>query len=403
MYDVVLVDDESLELRLLLKVVDWNSFDMRVAYAADNSYDALEYVRKKNPHIVITDIKMPGMSGIELASQIRSFSNDIVILFISAFTDFEYAKSALRLDVSDYILKPVSKDNIEECCRRTKEKLDKKYSDPGMKSLLCQQIIYDFLSGTATDTAGTEKSLCENGVTVSLTESECAAVRIKINDFGEYLRTSWSYGADRLYSAILKLTENSSLFILPISYSFNTINAVAIKNENSKADFQEALEAVLKSTSENAADCLKASAKTEVLQKSQSLKAGGTEIAELFSIPQSKDKHEPDNDSTTIARAKEYINKNYKNDITLSEIAEYVYLTPYYFSKVFKAKTGEKYIDYLNRIRIEKSKELLSQSEMKVADIYKNVGYNSKNHFYKMFKLFCGITPQEYRTKYFKR
>lgn len=404
MYDVVLVDDESMELKLLSKIVDWNAYQMRIALATDNPFEALEYITENSPSIVITDIKMPGMTGIELAERIRNFNSNIIILFISAFTDFEYVKKALRLEVSDYILKPITKENIEECCEHTKEKLEKIFmpnDDPGLKSLLCQQVIYDYISGINTNVSDIENKLTENDVFISFDTSECAAVQIKINNMAEYLQTSWSYGTDRLYSAIINLMRSEEFYIIPISYSFNVINAIAIQHQRENCSFDKTLGNALKSAKDNSEKLLKVFIETEILMKSNGLESGRTELAKYFMLPDAETNGNPENASTAITRAKEYICKNYNKDITLTEIADYVYLTPYYFSKLFKSKTGEKFIDYLNRVRIEKSKELLLISEMKVADIYKKVGYNSKNHFYKMFKLFCGITPQEYRKKFF--
>lgn len=100
----------------------------------------------------------------------------------------------------------------------------------------------------------------------------------------------------------------------------------------------------------------------------------------------------------TISKAKGYIDKNYFRDIPLSEIAEYVSMSPYYFSKIFKRETGENFSNFLNKRRIDAACEFLIKSDYKTEQIYKMVGYNSKNYFFKLFKLYMGFTPQEYRS-----
>lgn len=100
-----------------------------------------------------------------------------------------------------------------------------------------------------------------------------------------------------------------------------------------------------------------------------------------------------------VSKAIEYINANYSNDISLTEISDYVSFSSYYFSRYFKNKTGETFSNYLNRIRMEKARNLLEATDMSCVSIAQAVGYNSKNHFYHMFKLYYNCTPNEYRNR----
>jgi len=97
--------------------------------------------------------------------------------------------------------------------------------------------------------------------------------------------------------------------------------------------------------------------------------------------------------------AKKYIAENYQNDIHLEQVAEYVSMSPVYFSRYFKKHTNERFVDYLSRVRIEKAKELLACTDKKVYEICQSVGYSSKFHFYKIFKQLTGITPVEYKDR----
>ena len=94
-----------------------------------------------------------------------------------------------------------------------------------------------------------------------------------------------------------------------------------------------------------------------------------------------------------------YINNNFSKDRTLSSISELFYISPYYFSRIFKKSTGFSFVDYLNGIRIKESQKLLQNTQMNISDIAETVGYNSSTHFGRVFKSITGITPLEYRKR----
>lgn len=103
------------------------------------------------------------------------------------------------------------------------------------------------------------------------------------------------------------------------------------------------------------------------------------------------------NEMVTVV--KEYIKNHYKEELSLELLAEKVEITPYYLSKVFKQETGEKFVDYVNRVRIEKAKTFLNQYDYSVTELSLKVGYNSTTYFCKMFKKITGKTVGEFKHK----
>lgn len=95
--------------------------------------------------------------------------------------------------------------------------------------------------------------------------------------------------------------------------------------------------------------------------------------------------------------AQNYIDENYQNSLTLEEVAGYVYLSPYYFSHMFKKEVGMTFVEYLTEKRIKKSQQLLMTTNMSISNIAKSVGYTDANYFSKVFKNITGITPGECR------
>lgn len=99
-----------------------------------------------------------------------------------------------------------------------------------------------------------------------------------------------------------------------------------------------------------------------------------------------------------VGRACRYIEDNYRNkDISLDDVSREVDVSPYYFSRLFKEETGENFIDYVTRIRIDKAKELLSGTEMTMKEICASIGYSDPNYFSRSFKKNVGVTPTEYK------
>ncbi len=106
--------------------------------------------------------------------------------------------------------------------------------------------------------------------------------------------------------------------------------------------------------------------------------------------------------NSVVKKAQAYINENYSNDISLDEVSREVNISPYYFSKLFKDESGENFIEYLTRIRIEKAKEMLRSPEMSIKEVSLKVGYSDPNYFSRIFKRQTDMTPREYKARYVK-
>ena len=99
----------------------------------------------------------------------------------------------------------------------------------------------------------------------------------------------------------------------------------------------------------------------------------------------------------TIENVKKYILKNYDKNIKLDFLSDIFFLNSTYLSTLFKERTGQKYIDFLNSVRIEKAKELLKKSERKISHISKSVGYDNPKYFFRVFKKYTGLSPEQYK------
>lgn len=107
-YTVVVADDEEEIRRSLVRRVKWEEIGFEVVGEAENGADALELVEKLEPDLLLTDIKMPFLSGIELARAVREVRPMVQIAFLSGFDDFTYAQQAIQYNIVSYMLKPIS-------------------------------------------------------------------------------------------------------------------------------------------------------------------------------------------------------------------------------------------------------------------------------------------------------
>jgi AraC-like DNA-binding protein len=98
-----------------------------------------------------------------------------------------------------------------------------------------------------------------------------------------------------------------------------------------------------------------------------------------------------------IQAAINYININYERDISLKDISKYVFLSPSYFAKAFKDETGKSPISFLIQVRLDRAKELLSETEQKIYEIAIGVGFSNQQRFNEIFKKYIGMTPLQYR------
>ncbi len=125
MYSVLLVEDEKIELETLRDYINWKELSVDTVYTARNGRSAMECIVQNEPDIVITDIQMPIMSGIELAKRVREDGYKTKIVFLTGYDDFEYVKAAFKVQAVDYILKPFMAEEVEKLILRIEGQIDR--------------------------------------------------------------------------------------------------------------------------------------------------------------------------------------------------------------------------------------------------------------------------------------
>ena len=125
MYTMIIADDEYELRKALIEMIDWTSLGFEVVGEAENGVEALELVERLEPDLLLTDIKMPFISGIDLARKVRETRPSTHIVFLSGYDDFSYAQQAIEYNIIKYLLKPISKNELTEEFKGIKESMDK--------------------------------------------------------------------------------------------------------------------------------------------------------------------------------------------------------------------------------------------------------------------------------------
>lgn len=121
MQKVFIADDEMWIVMGLKKLLEKSGKPFSIVGEANNGVTALEEVEEKDPDVLFTDIRMPGLSGLELLEKLKAKGQELKVIFITGYADFEYAQTALRLGAFDYLVKPIDQDKLEEVLDRLME------------------------------------------------------------------------------------------------------------------------------------------------------------------------------------------------------------------------------------------------------------------------------------------
>jgi two-component system response regulator YesN len=140
MIRVIIADDEEKICRLIDHLIDWSSLNMELVGVAENGIEAYAMIEELNPDLVITDIRMPGYDGLELLKRARNYNPNIEFIIISGYSQFEYAQTAIRYGVKDYLLKPIKKQQLWTTLKEVENRYYKLYEAEKINKIQREQI-----------------------------------------------------------------------------------------------------------------------------------------------------------------------------------------------------------------------------------------------------------------------
>lgn len=370
MYKVFIVEDEEL-LRIGMRDnVKWRESGYEFCGEASDGEEALPLIRKVIPDIIITDIKMPFMNGLELSKIIKEEIPNIRIIVLTGYDEFDFAREALSIGADEYILKPFSASKLIDALNGISQKIQK---DKEKK-------IWSY-----------EKYIIERDLVKILKEKENNVVDDFYKNDNENIEEFFKFGKieqiEKFLDEYIKRLEFASLN--SYIYTYYTLMNIFMIASKFIRDMKENINEIIPEMKDMEVLCLS-------INSIEELRVHISQI--FFKIISFRDNHKADKYGKVIEEAKSFINKKYMiPELSLNQVAYNINISPNHFSTIFKNGTGEAFIDYLTKVRIKKAKEYLNTSPMKTYEIAESVGYSDSHYFSYIFKKITGFTPSEYR------
>ncbi len=365
MYRILVVDDEKDEREVILFLLKTFNFNLTVISTGDST-EAYALLKSQPVDILFTDIQMPHMNGLELAAKARDIHPDIEIIFFSGHDDFDYAKKALSLHAVNYILKPVNPLEFKESLEKVIEQLE------------CQENPY----------ASYENRLKEKFYKQSLMGASSSA--------GDPISPETTVEDSKLLSDIEQaiLLKNPVNLQDSITHLLEKYQATAISHVYIRYLCTTILQYLTNYLSSNEEDFHKITEKIYTFKNFEEIRGC---IKEYLKIVLEQMQQDSLDAKHPIHLVKQYIRTHYMEDLSLSCLADKVYLSPQYLSTMFSQATGTSLNHYIRDVRIKRGKELLLTTNMKIADIGKVIGYSNIPYFCRIFQEECGQSPEKYR------
>ncbi|MBO9609280.1 MAG: response regulator [Paenibacillaceae bacterium] len=503
--NVWIVDDQRLSRAGIIKMIAWDRLGLTLAGECANGREALDRIGNAEADIVITDVRMPVMNGLEMIEQAREQRPDLAFVVISGYDDYPYVRKSIQLTVADYLLKPVDagelnallerivirlreqKRQTDEDMRKWREQffhflLEGVYeSDPEQlhtaladirfaeenarfvpavfESELDRDAVYDTLrplaetmavcafrtrgvyvllaaaAGLSADEVSRElaRLAAANGalrrIGVGPEAPGIALVRDSIGKaFDAYaiLSSQSADKADRSAAATYERLAAEAATFVPISAAWEQEWAFHLRHGNRDAALRKLDELLRIGTTAHPdiadssyhyvllrgarelfesglirePDYLEACRIAKSLPTIVSLTDKQAGVADFFRSRLAED--EPSLETRqAVEKAKAYIDAHFCETINLSELAHGSFMSPGYFSSLFRQHTGRNFLEYVTHLRMERAKALIAADpEQRIGDVAQQCGYQDVKYFRKLFKRHIGTTPLGYKGEF---
>lgn len=363
-FSVLIVDDEKMPREILRQYIPWDRFDVKNIYEAEDGLQALETVRQKRPDLIISDIKMPHMNGMDLAQAVRSITPDCRFVFLSGYPDKKYLKEAIKLKAASFVEKPIDLEEINAVLTD----LFKELAD----SLPVDPHAYFFRGNIHACRESPLKKEIYRLPDSFLPQLEgCLKSKDRHNAF---------MLLSRLYRE-LKGCEGTPLETVRHIYCQLVFLFLSCAESRNYA-----------AVTRRGDTFLYEAAGLETLGQ---LNSSMQKLAELYFNTADSDAPDP------LTRVNQYIEKNYANpELSVLSMAQDLGFSNTYLCAVYKKSSGRTINQQITQVRLEHSKLLLRSSSLRLYDIAAAVGYTDSNYFTRLFTRELGLSPKEYRERH---
>ncbi|MEK5645841.1 hypothetical protein BK138_32165 [Paenibacillus rhizosphaerae] len=328
----LIVDDEPLIRKGLIKLITRVAPGWSLCGEAWDGLEGVQLAQSLRPDLILTDIRMPKMSGLEMSGKLIELAIPIPVVFFTGHDEFTYIQTAMKNKAFDYLLKPVKENDVMQLFDRYAREIGPAKEIRREDLSLVKQ--YEFHL----------QSVLESGNVSQLEQLE--SWYDKLQEFMS-LRNFVELTTRTLHSHLLR-HDVIGMEFKPVINDTNATNVIC------------SLQAF----------CI---TQLEEVQNNQS--------------------------NLLIQQVKDWLELHLDANPSLTEAAELIHLSPTYFSEYFKKHVGETFLNYMVRLKIQRSKQLLGDHSLRIYDVASRVGYTDHRHFSRVFQSKVGLTPTEYRNR----
>ena len=350
---------------------------------AEDGVDAFEKAEALSPDILLLDIHMPRLKGLDLVERLNALGRDWILVIITGHDEFEYARTALTLRVFDFLLKPVPEAQFREVIAKARAELKKRREERRFvdwsKDRMIQQrgafretLLQDWIEGRL-PWAEFERSAAYLELSVPLRP---AIVLVAFTD--RALRANRFFAAAR--QAVLAFAHS-------VTFEDTRHNIVVVVDRDAAGGWRAVADLLEGSLGEPGTlppiEGLDRDFPTELPQawaRLVGLVAGNRAEGGL------------------VKGAQTFLETHYRDpELSLETVADHLRVTPNYLSRLLKASSGRSFVNFLCNLRMEKAKVLLEDPRLRIAEVAERVGYRDQNYFCRHFKTVTGKTPKGWR------
>ncbi|WP_195269893.1 response regulator [Eubacterium sp. 1001713B170207_170306_E7] len=340
MYKLFIVEDEHLEIEAIELILSQYGKNITVIGKASSGRVALEEIRRLDPDIVLLDINIPEINGIDVLRAIKKEDQEKKVILITAFNEFDFAHQAIKARVDDFLLKPIRPQQLMESINmvistlkaNAKNKFDEKMSE----------------------------------VIFAVVQKKYSDARNVLTEYLDLLYDHYGYDLMSIQNEIQHFMEELNIVSMD-TCGYDIKSPLRMKNNQQFV-----------TSYKNRYDL-----KVEIMKV----------IDKIFDHLMDNKENRKNN----IEDILNYIDRNCHKDISLDQVGEYANMSSYYLSKIFKKETGVNFVTYLTERKIEIAKDMLLNTDVPIINIALDLSYHEPNYFSKVFKKSTGMTPTEYR------
>ena len=521
MYKLIIADDEDIILEGIAQQVNWKELGFEIVDTFSDGEEVIEFLNSVPVDVVLTDIMMTHIGGIDIARYIQESELFCKVVFVSGYKEFEQALQAIRYGVEDYILKPTKVEDLKRVFRKIKQELDNRARDiefqkkvekhwEELQPVMAEKFVGSLIMGALDDAKDIRQRMQVLYPEVDAGHCPCILAYMEIEAYNLFIQEKWKYSSEQFDDAVynfIRIYKDSGYFHVVYKYrgkirlfvimkeygltpeeniqmcrfqiarftdafseifqtkvtveieriyqcinqvkdSQEDIAGIGIRQDKEELYLQEQKKMILTSimmgSIGNAQKIMRSILKSLSVDDmryrmnfvvdmfssiSDLLREKNPRLFEeiqsyidycnimnmttaeetvrycdcIFEKMKSREGMTDQFDKNSLVdQIKAYVDNHIFEDIMLSSVADEIFISTTHLSRIFKKQTGETFLQYVTRKKMEKAVELLQDPQYKVYQIGESLGYKTPRYFSRLFFSFLGYYPNQYRKEVLK-